>query len=97
MCAADSEAVEVAEAHDLLDQLGVVIGERYVFDPDAGPLEEPRGGSQHLFGMTRARQRWRWIDTNRNEQRDAQCIGLRVLAAEPDEPVRIDAAIDGYE
>jgi hypothetical protein len=96
MCAADNQGVEVTGSHDLLDQLGVVIGERYVFDPDAGPVEQPRGGSQHLFGMTGARQRWRWIDINRNEQRDAQCIRLRVLAAELDEPVRIDAAIDGY-
>jgi hypothetical protein len=74
-----------------------LIGERYVFDPDAGPVEQPRGGSQRPFGMTRTRPRWRGIDINRNEQRDAQPIRLRVLTAEPDEPVWIDAAIDGYE
>jgi hypothetical protein len=47
-CAADDEAVEVAGAHDLFDQVGVLIGERYVFDSDAGPLEQPRGGTNIL-------------------------------------------------
>ena len=81
------------QIHDVRIPLGIGIrGRRHDMEQrQAGfeRLRQSRGRADGLVGELR--------EVDRHEQRDAQSIRLRVLAAELYEPMRIDAAVGSYQ
>lgn len=92
---ADQDRVELTGSNELLQRVGVLIRQDEVLQADAGRVQACRGPAQQARAHNAPMGACLRRGGERDEQRQADELAVRPLAAQRDEAMRIDGGIRG--